>query len=147
MAWLRLKAHPERGCGRAFATFIESRPVQHAITALIVINAAILALETSPAVMAAAGGVLHLADRVILAVFVVEILLKVFGQRGDFLRDPWNYFDTLVVGIALVPGSRVDVGHARTQDSSGAAADFSRAFASPRGRGVAACGPPAWARC
>ena len=96
---------PRKGLRAGIRTFIESRPAQHVITALIVINAAVLALETSPAAMAAAGGVLHLADRVILAVFVVEILLKVFGQRGDFIRDPWNYFDTLVVGIALVPAA------------------------------------------
>ena len=96
---------PRKGLRACIRTFIESRPAQHVITALIVINAAVLALETSPAAMAAAGGVLHLADRVILAVFVVEILLKAFGQRGDFIRDPWNYFDTLVVGIALVPAA------------------------------------------
>ena len=99
------ESRSRKGLRTCIRTFIESRPAQHVITALIVLNAAILALETSPAAMAAAGGVLHLADRVILAVFVVEILLKVFGQRGDFIRDPWNYFDTLVVGIALVPAA------------------------------------------
>ena len=96
--------HHKGPCDR-IRTFVESRPVQHWITALIVLNAIVLALETSPAVVAIAGNALYLADRVILAIFVVEILLKVIGQRSAFIRDPWNHFDTLVVGIALVPAT------------------------------------------
>ena len=41
----------------------------------------------------------------ILGVFVVEILLKLIGQRRDFVRDPWNHFDTVVVAIALIPAT------------------------------------------
>ena len=85
--------------------FVEHRNTQRSITILIVLNALVLALETSPAAMAAAGSLLNLADRVILGVFVVEILLKLIGQRRDFFRDPWNHFDTVVVTIALVPAT------------------------------------------
>ena len=85
--------------------FVENRATQRSITILIVLNALVLALETSPAAMAAAGGLLKHADRVILGVFVVEILLKLIGQRRDFVRDPWNHFDTVVVTIALVPAT------------------------------------------
>ena len=81
--------------------FVEHRNTQRSITILIVLNALVLSLETSPAAMAAAGSLLNLADRVILGVFVVEILLKLIGQR----RDPWNHFDTVVVAIALVPAT------------------------------------------
>ena len=86
-------------------SFVEHRATQRSITFLIVLNALVLALETSPAAMAAAGGYLKLADRVILAIFVVEILLKVVGQRRDFVRDAWNHFDTIVVAIALIPAT------------------------------------------
>ena len=85
--------------------FVEHRNTQRSITILIVLNALVLSLETSPAAMAAAGSLLNLADRVILGVFVVEILLKLIGQRRDFFRDPWNHFDTVVVAIALVPAT------------------------------------------
>ena len=85
--------------------FVENRATQRSITILIVLNALVLALETSPAAMAAAGSLLKHADRVILGVFVVEILLKLIGQRRDFVRDPWNHFDTVVVAIALVPAT------------------------------------------
>ncbi len=73
--------------------------------ALIVINAIILGLETVPAVMAAYGEILIAVDHAILAVFVVEILLRIFAHRLAFFRDPWSIFDFAVVGIALVPAS------------------------------------------
>ena len=86
-------------------SFVEHRATQRSITLLIVLNAIVLALETSPAAMAAAGSLLEHTDRVILGVFVVEILLKLIGQRRDFVRDPWNHFDTVVVTIALIPAT------------------------------------------
>lgn len=78
---------------------------QRGIVVLIAINAVILGLETEPAIMAKVGGLLIAIDSVILAVFVLELAMKVFVQRVEFVRDPWNIFDTVVVGIALVPAS------------------------------------------
>ncbi len=85
--------------------WIESDRVQRGIVILIVINAVTLGLETSAQVMARAGDLLHAIDRVILAVFVLEILLKLYAQRMGFFRRPWNVFDFVVVGIALIPAS------------------------------------------
>ncbi len=85
--------------------WVESAPVQNAIIGLIVLNAVILGLETSPGVMARAGTVLTAVDALILTVFVVEIALKLFAQGTRFFRHGWNVFDFLVVGIALVPAS------------------------------------------
>jgi len=85
--------------------FIESGLIQRFIIVLIVINAVILGLETSQRAMELAGGLLTTLDRVILAVFVVEILIKLFAQRLAFFRNPWNIFDFLVVTIALIPAS------------------------------------------
>lgn len=90
---------------QALGAWIESRRVQNAIIALIVVNAVILGLETSPTVMAAAGPQLLALDKIILSVFVVEILIKLFAQGLGFFRRGWNVFDFLVVGIALVPAS------------------------------------------
>ena len=65
----------------------------------------ILGLETSPALMAQWGSWLSAADRAILAVFVVEIALRLYVHRLAYFRDPWNVFDFVVVAIALVPAS------------------------------------------
>ncbi len=85
--------------------FTEHPATQGSITILIVLNALVLALETSPAAMAKAGVILNLADRLILAVFVVELLLKLIAQRRNFFNDGWNHFDSVVVAIALVPAT------------------------------------------
>lgn len=85
--------------------WIESPRVQHAIVLLIVINAIILGLETSPAVMERVGPALRLADSLILGVFVVEIAIKLFAYRLRFFSIAWNVFDFIVVGIALIPAS------------------------------------------
>jgi voltage-gated sodium channel len=85
--------------------FINHPRVQALIIVLILVNAVLLGLETSPSVMAAAGRFILLVDRAILAVFVVEIVIRLWVFRGAFWRDPWSVFDFLVVGIALVPAS------------------------------------------
>lgn len=44
-------------------------------------------------------------DRAILAVFVVEIAVRLYVHRLAFWRDPWSVFDFSVVAIALVPSA------------------------------------------
>jgi voltage-gated sodium channel len=89
----------------ALVRLVDHRIFQRSIIALIGINAATLGLETSPSVMAAIGPVLLALDRVILGIFVVEILLRL-GARGlKFFRDPWSLFDLAVVTVALIPAS------------------------------------------
>ncbi len=78
---------------------------QNFITGVILVNAITLGLETSNEAMAAAGGLLHALDRIALAIFVVELALKLFAWRLRFFRDGWNVFDLLIVGIALVPAA------------------------------------------
>lgn len=86
-------------------TWVESSPVQRAILTVIVVNAITLGLETWPRAMDRAGGLIQVVDTVCLVVFVVEIALKLFAFGPAFFRDPWNVFDFLVVGMALVPAS------------------------------------------
>ncbi|UCE30134.1 MAG: ion transporter [Burkholderiales bacterium] len=90
---------------RRFARFIERPPVQNALLALILLNAAILGMETSATIMARWGDALTAADRIILAVFVLEIGLRLVAHGMRFFRDPWSVFDFVVVGIALIPAA------------------------------------------
>lgn len=85
--------------------FVESPRVQRTVIALIVLNAVTLGLETSPAVRGAIGPLLAGFDRAVLAVFVLEIALKLLAKGGRFFRDGWNLFDFAIVGIALVPAT------------------------------------------
>ncbi|MBK8336398.1 MAG: ion transporter [Sterolibacteriaceae bacterium] len=90
---------------RRIGIWLETPRVQRSLIALILVNAVILGLETSPSLMADWGGWLHAADRAILAVFVVEIGLRLAVHRLAFFRDAWSVFDLLVIAIALVPAS------------------------------------------
>jgi len=90
---------------RRLQRLVESAAFQRGITALILVNAAILGLETSASAMAAAGDLLVLLDRLIIAVFAAEILTKLWVYRRRFFSDPWNLFDFTVVAISLVPAS------------------------------------------
>ncbi|MFP4334986.1 MAG: ion transporter [Wenzhouxiangella sp.] len=85
--------------------WVEGAGFTRFIIGLIVVNAIILGLETSPRLMDAAGPVLVAANRLILAVFVAEILLKLVAFGPRFFRSGWNVFDFLIVAIALVPAS------------------------------------------
>lgn len=85
--------------------WIESPRIQGIVVAVIVVNAITLGLETSSGAMSAAGGVIRAVDAICLAIFVVEIAVKLFAHGPAFFRDPWNVFDFVVVGVALVPAS------------------------------------------
>ena len=85
--------------------WLQSPAIQNGIIGLILLNAVVLGLETSGSVMAAIGPQLVLLDRALLAVFVLEIALRLWVHRLAFFRDPWSVFDFLVVAIALVPAS------------------------------------------
>lgn len=77
----------------------------HGILALILLNALVLGLETSTAIMANYSHWLAWADGVMLSVFVVELLLRMYAYRGQFFKDAWSLFDFTVVLIALIPAS------------------------------------------
>jgi voltage-gated sodium channel len=86
--------------------WIESAPVRNFIIGVILFNAVILGLETSEEAMAAAGGTILLLDRICLAIFTVEIGLKLVAWGPRFFRSGWNWFDFVIVGIALVPATQ-----------------------------------------
>ena len=91
--------------GSRLHRFLERPAFQTMILWLILVNAVILGLETSPAVMASYGALLKALDAAILAVFVAEIGLRLAAHRLAFFRDPWSVFDFVVVAIALVPAT------------------------------------------
>lgn len=89
----------------ALRSLIESRRFDAVITALIIINAITLGLETSEVAMATAGPLLIVADRLILGVFVLELVARFVVYRGAFFRDPWRIFDLAIVSVALIPAT------------------------------------------
>ncbi len=87
------------------ARLLDHPLTERVILALIVLNAVTLGLETSPSVMENYGPLLHAIDRLVLAIFVVELLARMAVYRLSFFRDPWSLFDLFVVGISLLPAA------------------------------------------
>ena len=100
-ATLDLETHTSR-----LEAAIESIWFRNLITALIIVNAIVLGILTyqedlPPALVVALNGI----DRAITYIFAVEIFLKLVVYRLLFFRSGWNWFDFVVVGISLAPGS------------------------------------------
>jgi voltage-gated sodium channel len=85
--------------------FLEDPRTDRVIMALIVLNAITLGIETSHNAMVQFGHVLNTIDRIVLVVFVAEIIARLVVQRAAFFKDGWNIFDFIVVGIALAPAT------------------------------------------
>lgn len=98
-------AHTNIPWRQQLLALLEKPFVQRILIALILANAVILGLETSSTIMARWGSWLGIADATILAVFVIEIALRLIAVRLSFFRDPWNVFDFAVIVIALIPAS------------------------------------------
>ncbi len=81
---------------------------EYFIIAVILANAVLLGLATSPSVERHYGDWLHLGNRVALGIFIVEALLKMLAlapRPHRYFREGWNVFDFLVIVLALVPAT------------------------------------------
>ncbi len=88
------------------AAWLEQPIIRNSIIGVILFNAVILGMETSPSIMAAAGPLILALDQACLAIFVIELVLKMVALGPRFFRVGWNIFDFVIVGIALVPGGQ-----------------------------------------
>lgn len=100
-ATLDVKTHNSR-----LEAAIESSWFRNVITSLIILNAVILGVLTYRASLSPLFvDVLDVIDRAITYAFALEITLKLAVYRLRFFRSGWNWFDFIVVGISLAPGS------------------------------------------
>ena len=97
---------PDMGFRARLADWLERPAIRNSIIGVILFNAVILGMETSPSIMATAGPLILALDRICLSIFVVELVLKLVALGPRFFRAGWNIFDFVIVGIALVPGAQ-----------------------------------------
>ncbi|MCO8143720.1 ion transporter [Rhodovulum tesquicola] len=88
------------------ARALELPVTRNAIMGVILFNAVLLGMETSDEIMAEAGPLILMLDKLCLAIFVAEIAAKLVAYRLSFFRSGWNIFDFAIVGISLVPGAQ-----------------------------------------
>jgi voltage-gated sodium channel len=99
------RARIAAACGRV----VESSWFDPLMLSIIAVNAVTLGLETYDWIDAAIGRELHLANAIILGLFVVELILRMGAHAErprDFFRSGWNVFDFVVIAASFVPGVR-----------------------------------------
>ena len=85
---------------------VEANRFEYAIIAIILFNAGLLGLGTSPAIERDYGGLLNLGNNVVLGIFIAEAVLKMVARWPRplrYFRDGWNVFDFTVIVLALIP--------------------------------------------
>ena len=90
------------------ARIVAARAFERFIVALILVNAAVLGLETSPTVVERWGVWLEAINNFILVCFIVEAAMKIIAVAPRFSRyfgNGWNLFDFSVVVFSLVPAT------------------------------------------
>ncbi len=100
-----INVQEQPGFRASLRNFLERNSWENFILILIVVNAILLGLETNKSFPQSTHDLLVQIDRIILAIFVVEITLRLIAYGRKFWTDPWSLFDFTIVAIALIPSS------------------------------------------
>lgn len=84
----------------------DNHAFQAFIIGVIVVNAVLVGLETSPDLVERYHGLFDQLNQAIIAIFVVELAIRLvacFPRPQRFFADGWNVFDFLIVAVSLLP--------------------------------------------
>jgi voltage-gated sodium channel len=94
---------------KKFAHALVEKPAfEYFIIGLILLNAVILGLETSPSIVAEYDDWLRFGNNFILGVFMLEAALKIIAVAPRlklYFGNGWNLFDFSIVVLSLLPAS------------------------------------------
>ena len=81
---------------------------QNFITAVIVLAAVLVGIETYPHLALAHESTLDLLNTLILGIFILEIVVKMGAELPKpqrYFLDAWNVFDFIIVAACFIPGA------------------------------------------
>jgi voltage-gated sodium channel len=84
---------------------IESSLFTKFITYLIILNGITMGFETSKEFSANYGVYTTIFNQVVISIFTIEIVLRIYVHRVSFFKDTWSIFDFIIVAISLVPAN------------------------------------------
>lgn len=88
---------------RRVKKLVEGKNFDFLIMSLICMDAVILGLMTSDAMNRFFEGGLFILDRLFMAIFIIEMIMKIFAFGKKFFKSGWNVFDFVVIAISSVP--------------------------------------------
>ncbi len=87
---------------------VNARWFERFIITVIIVNGAVLGMETSPDLRASLNDVFIGVNKLVITIFVIEAIMKITAvapQVGRYFRNGWNLFDFTVVVLSLVPAT------------------------------------------
>ena len=86
--------------------FVEGHLFQNLILVVIIINSAVLGLQTVPSLSeGTAGNVLSVIDYICLGIFILEMLLKMIAYKFfGYFKSGWNWFDFIIILTSIISG-------------------------------------------
>ena len=73
------------------------------IMIVILADAVVLGLLTSPTMEFYFSNGLFLLDRVFMGIFMAEMFLKIIALKKNFFKNGWNVFDLTIVIVSSMP--------------------------------------------
>lgn len=80
--------------------FIENKSFDLFIMSLICLDAIIFGMMTSDKFNDYFGNVLFILDRMCMAIFIIEMVLKLFVYKTSFFTSKWNTFDFIIITVS-----------------------------------------------
>lgn len=88
---------------RRLAKLVNGMSFDFFIMFVILADAVVLGMMTSPTISFYYDSVLYLLDRIFMGIFIVEMFLKIFALKRNFFKSGWNIFDLIIVCISSLP--------------------------------------------
>lgn len=80
--------------------FVESKSFDLLIMSLIFLDAVVFGMMTSDYFNEYFGNILFVLDRLCMAIFIVEMVLKIYVYGHKFFESKWNTFDFTVIAVS-----------------------------------------------
>ncbi len=88
---------------RRLAKLVSGNTFDLLIMFIIIADAIVLGLMTSPTMSFYYDNLLYLLDRTFMGIFIIEMFLKIFALKRSFFQSGWNIFDLVIIAISSLP--------------------------------------------
>jgi len=83
---------------------VDGKVFQGIILFVIIFNSVIMGVETIKGLSAGTLGALEMINNVCLWIFIIEMVIKLLAYGLDYFKDPWNWFDMIIIAISMLSG-------------------------------------------
>ena len=90
------------------ARTVKNKWFDRIIVGLIIVNAAVLGLETSSGIYSKYGWLFVFINQFVLTIFIIEAAMKITAVAPNvskYFRDGWNVFDFTIILLSLIPAT------------------------------------------